>query len=347
MNFHFISILFILLASFGCNRSESKEIDPEKEVVCFVYHRFGDNRYPSTNVSLEDFEAHLKHLQTEGFQVLTFADAIDYLHSDEPAQKTAVLTIDDGYESFYKNGLPLLKKYQFPATLYINTETVGGTSYMNWEQLQEATDAGIEVGNHTHSHAYFLNQPAAERYDNFEKELKRTQKLIEKNLGEKPETFAYPFGELDQRMLEIVKEIGFKGAAAQNSGVLGASTDLHKCPRFPMSQSYSSIDKFKSKAAMHHVKLIREEPSTFLATDDKPKLSLTLEPESPLNGSVNCFIQGGDCAVSKNEVNGKVILSISPEGPITGRRRFLYTLTAQKNGQWYWYSHLWIRPGIE
>jgi peptidoglycan/xylan/chitin deacetylase (PgdA/CDA1 family) len=347
MNFHSISILFILLASFGCNRSASKEIDPEKEVTCFVYHRFGDDRYPSTNISMDDFEAHLKHLKAEGFQVLTFASAIDYLQSDDPVKKTAVLTIDDGYESFYENGLPLLQKYEFPATLYINTETVGGNSYMDWEQLKTTKEAGIEIGNHTHSHAYFLNQPAAQRYDNFEKELKKTQRLIEENLGEEPVTFAYPYGELDERMLGIVKDLGFKGAAAQNSGVIGSSTDLHKCPRFPMSEAYSSIDKFKSKAEMRHVKLIKEEPSTFIATDDQPKLSLTLDPESPLNGSINCFIQGGDCAVSKKEVNGKVILSISPEGPITGRRRFLYTFTSQQDGQWYWYSHLWIRPEIE
>ena len=73
--------------------------------------------------------------------MITFSQAIAYLKSDEPVQKTAVITIDDAYKSFLKNGLPLLKKYNFPSTLFINTETVGGGVYMDWAQLQSAHHA--------------------------------------------------------------------------------------------------------------------------------------------------------------------------------------------------------------
>ena len=345
MKTHFLMTLLVACSSIGCAHSE-KTIDPDKEVVCFVYHRFDDNRYPSTNTSTTDFEAHLQYLRDNNFQVLTFAEAIDYLQSDEPIQKTAVLTIDDGYESFYENGLPLLQRYDYPATLYINTETVGGNSYMDWDQLKKTEEAGIEIGNHTHSHAYFLNQPASDRYNSFENELKKTQKLIKDNLGMTPVTFAYPFGELDERMLKIVKDVGFKGAAAQNSGVIGASTDLHRCPRFPMSQNYAQIDKFKSKVNMHHPLVTTENPSSFIATSTKPKLTLTVKKSSPLAGAVNCFMQCAECDMSKKENDDEVVLTISPKSEISGRRRFLYTLTAQKDGQWYWYSHLWINPEV-
>lgn len=343
----FLTTILCIIVSSGCVRSEKTPIDPEKEVVCFVYHRFGDDRYPSTNISLSDFEAHLKYLQSEGFQVLTFADAIDYLQSDSPPQKTAVLTIDDGYESFFENGLPLLKKYSFPASLYVNTETVGGNSYMSWEQLKKAANAGVEIGNHTHSHAYFLNQPESERYTNFKEELQLTQKLIKEKIGKEPQTFAFPYGELDAKMLSIVKETGFKGAAAQNSGVIGLSTDLMRCPRFPMSESYAPIDKFKSKAGMHHVTISKEDPDSFIAESTSPKLTLLVNSDSPLAGSVNCFIQGSECSVSKSPEGDQVKLTITPKSDITGRRRFLYTLTAQQNGKWYWYSHLWIRPEVK
>ena len=345
MKTHIFLTLLVVLTSIGCAQSETK-LDPKKEVVCFVYHRFDDDRYPSTNTKVSDFKSHLQYLKDQGYQVLTFADAIDYMNSSDPVQKTAVITIDDGYESFYKNGLPVLKEFDFPATLYINTETVGGSSYMDWDQIKAAAYAGIEIGNHTHSHAYFLNQPESERYSNFKDELKLTQKLIKEHLGSTPETFAYPFGELDDKMLSIVKEIGFKGAAAQNSGVIGGSTDLFRCPRFPMSENYAAFDKFKSKANMHHPMVASESPSSFMATGDQPKLTLTVAADNPLAGAVNCFIQGAEAQVDKSESGEDVIITVTPKSDISSRRRFLYTLTAQQNGQWYWYSHLWINPDV-
>ena len=337
--------LLLVLFSIGCAKSESI-IDSDKEVVCFVYHRFGDDRYPSTNTDLKDFEAHLQYLKDQNYQVLTFEDAIDYLQSNEDLKKTAVITVDDGYESFYDNGLPLLKKYGFPATLFINTETVGGASYMDWKQLKSASEAGIEIGNHTHSHAYFLNQPEAKRYSNFKEELQLTQNLIKEHLGEEPTTFAYPYGELDNEMLSIVKELGFKGAAGQNSGVIGSSTNLLRCPRFPMSENYAALDKFKSKANMHQPAINEEDPGTFMANGNQPKLTLKVGADSPFAGAANVFIQGAEGSISKTESGDEFILTITPKSAISNRRRFLYTLTAQKDGQWYWYSHLWINPDV-
>jgi hypothetical protein len=90
----------------------------DKEVVCFIYHRFGDSRYPSTNTSQKDFESHLTYLKKNNFQMLTFSAAIDYLRSDAPVRKTAVITIDDGYKSFFRNGFPLLKKFAFQQHSY-------------------------------------------------------------------------------------------------------------------------------------------------------------------------------------------------------------------------------------
>lgn len=122
----------------------------DKEVVCFIYHRFGDSRYPSTNVRTADFETHLKYLIDNDFQLLTFSEAIDYIHSNAPARRTAVITIDDGFKSFYVNALPLLKKFNVKATLFINTETVGG-DYMTWDELRDVVKHNIEIGNHTHT----------------------------------------------------------------------------------------------------------------------------------------------------------------------------------------------------
>src|SRR5687767_10925995 len=177
--------LLVLLSCTGKTQSTNEKNttypDNGKEIVCFVYHRVGDPRYPTTNVSVKDFDAHLAWLVKNKFQVLTFSDALAYLRSGEPARTTAVITIDDAYKSFFVRGFPLLKKYGLPATLFMNTKTVGGGDYMNWSELATAAKSNIEIGNHTHSHDYFLNEKAATRYKTFKEEIELSQSLISKN----------------------------------------------------------------------------------------------------------------------------------------------------------------------
>jgi len=321
-----------------------------KEVVCFIYHRVGDSRYPSTNTTTKDFEQHLEYLSRNGFQVLTFSDAIKYLKSDKPARKTAVLTIDDGYKSFFKNGFPLLKKYGFPATLFINTKTVGGGDYMKWNELEEVKKSDIEIGNHTHSHDFFLNQPAAVRYKNFKAEIEVSQSLIAKHMNITPQVFSYPYGEFDSEMKNIVKEAGFIAAAAQNSGVIYAGGDLFECPRFPMSEAYSSREKFAEKASTHALKIISRSPNDYLLPDNaQPMLTLTIDNTDLQVKQLQCFVQGGECELRLIEKSDdQVTFSLQAAKPISGRRRTLYTVTVpDSKGRWHWYSHLWINSNLD
>jgi peptidoglycan/xylan/chitin deacetylase (PgdA/CDA1 family) len=168
------------------------------------------------------------------------------LQSSEPSKKTAVITIDDGYKSFYHNALPVLKKFNVLATLFINTETIGG-DYMTWDELRDVVNSNFEIGNHTHSHKYFLDLPESSRYRIFKDEIELSQSIIKKKLNIEPKVFSFPFGELDFKMKNIVMQAGFVVAAAQNSGVLSEGTDLFQCPRFPMSESYSSKEQFIEK----------------------------------------------------------------------------------------------------
>ena len=324
-------------------------VNPKKKVNCFIYHRFGDSRYPSTNIPIEDFKAQLAYLKESGFEVLTFSDAIGYLKDDRPEKKIAVITIDDGFKSFYENGLPLLEAYGFPATLFINTETVGGSSYMDWAEIKDAIERGIEIGNHTHSHAFFLNMDPKERYRNFDREISLCQELIEENLGIKPTVFAYPYGEFDEKMQEMVQKAGFHAAAAQNSGVIGSDTDLMACPRFPMASGFSNINEFKLKANAHPLKVAGAPEYHVLTENFKPELNLTIQKENLRLNEMQCFIQGGSCnlAINKKE-NSEYSIVTTPEKSIQNRRRTLYTLTVQdSDNKWYWYSHLWINPAIK
>jgi peptidoglycan/xylan/chitin deacetylase (PgdA/CDA1 family) len=348
--FH-ISLLFILILSCSgkpVSNSTEEIVNSDKEVVCFIYHRFGDSRYPSTNTPVKDFEAHLAYLKKNNFQLLTFSEAIEYLQSDKPARKTAVITIDDAYKTFYERGLPLLKKYSIPATLFINTKTVGGGDYMNWAQLEDAIKHKVEIGNHTHSHDFFLNQSAATRYKTFKDEIELSQTIISEKLNMKPIVFSYPYGEFDTKMKDIVKEVGFIAAAAQNSGVMYSGDDLFECPRFPMSESYSAKDKFIEKASMKALRVKKRSPNDYIMPKgNQPLLTLTFDGEGLRLNQLQCFVQGGECALDVVDKQ-KVVVTLQAAKPMTKKRRTLYTITVpDKQGIWHWYSHLWINTAVD
>jgi len=349
-----IYVVLIMLIGFrsGAQRTDEGLQSPGeyKEVVCFVYHRFGDSRYPTTNVSVKDFESHLEFLIKNEFQILTFSDAISYLQSSKPVKRTAVITIDDGYKSFFKNGLPLLEKLGVPATLFINTKTVGGNDYMNWEELKTASKSKVEIGNHTHSHDYFLNAPSSSRYKVFKEEIELSQSLILQHMQLEPKVFSFPYGEFDLEMKNIVKGAGFKAAAAQNSGVIYTGSDIYKCPRFPMSEAYAAKEKFIEKASLHALKIDRVSPPDVLLTDERqPTLTLTFESSDLRLEQLQCFVQGGTCEVNVLEKGkDKATVTLRPAKPITDRRRTLYTITIpDHSGAWHWYSHLWIDAKVD
>ncbi len=312
-----------------------------------MYHRVGDARYPSTNISTQQFEAHLRYLKDHQYRVVNLSEAIKYLRQPGEYEKVAVITIDDGYKSFFNNGFPLLKQYGFTATLFVNTETVGGNSYMNWEDLRAYRDAGMEIGNHTHSHGYFLDLAESERYAEFKRELEVSQRLLRENLDIQPKVFAYPFGEFDERMKDILKEAGFDAAAAQNSGVIHAASDMYALPRFPIATGFGEIEKFSSKARMRALKVEKKVPESYLlpAGVSKPVLELVLPKENLLPNSIQCFVQSGECTLEKKEQEGRIVLKATSATAIKSRRT-LYTITVQDaDGNWHWFSHLWIDTG--
>lgn len=321
----------------------------DKSVPAFVYHRFGDDRYPSTNISIENFEAHLQYLQREGYKTLTFKESIDYLKSGKKPEKVVCLTIDDGYKSFVENGLPLLIKYGFKATLFVNTETIGSSDYMDWDDLKQAADAGIEIGNHSHSHDYFLNDSTASGLESYAADLMKSQSLIEQNLGFRPQTFAYPYGEFDDSLKRVTKEAGFIAAAAQSSGVMHSEMDVFQCPRFPMSDRYAKIGSFIEKVTMLPLKVTAVETVSkgYYGSPTSPRVIFRFDQTGLNIQAIQCFAQGERCSKSvRINRDGNVQLTVKSQVELTSRRT-LFTITIPDDqGRWHWYSYTWVNTAI-
>lgn len=315
-------------------------------IATFVYHRFGDDRFPSTNIKLEQFEAHLKYLKENDYEVITLSEALQRLKKRNRFPKTVVLTVDDGYKTFHKNAIPLLKKYGFTATLFVNTETVGGSDYMDWNQIKEAQEAGIEIGNHSHSHSYFLSGT----HQQFIDDLALSESQFETHMGEKPQLYAYPYGEWNIEMAEHLESKGYLGGIAQNSGILNAEAPQFQLPRFPMSEAYAKLEDFVGKLKALPIRVTKYEPisSGYMGSESQPRLNMEFQESNLQLDQLQCFIQGADCKKSMQVVkDGLVKLNVRPDRDLK-RRRTLFTITVpDKDGKWHWFSYLWVIPSIK
>jgi len=319
----------------------------------FVYHRFGDDRYPSTNVSLRDFEAHLKVLSKEKVEVLPLGEVVERLRQGRPLPTAcAVLTVDDGYKSFLSGAMPLLRRFGFPATLFVSTGSVGGEGFLSWEELHRLSREGIEIGSHSASHAHYVERSPGESMPQWlarvRGDIVTAQDVFRKELGGSPRLFSYPYGEYCPEIAELVESLGFSGAAGQHSGVVNSVDQVFSLPRFPMGGPFAVLESFSSKLKMKALPVEVLSPgSPLLGEENPPLLRVTIADKDVDLGRLRCFVAGqeeGRIEVDPSRSDGYLIQALKP---LTARRT-KYTLTApSKDGKkWYWFSQLWIRTGL-
>ena len=197
-----------------------------------MYHRFEENKYPSTNIKIEDFKSHISLIKKLNFKFISYEEFNKYIDTKDNTKKV-LLTIDDGFSSFYRNAWPILKKEKIPFIIFINTESIGSSGYMNWKELKEISEFDfVHIGNHSHSHGYLVDKSDEE----IKKDLEISMKLLEKNLNNKTKFFAYPFGEYKNSYKKIVKNLGFVYGFGQHSGVIDTTKDKFELPRFPINE---------------------------------------------------------------------------------------------------------------
>jgi peptidoglycan/xylan/chitin deacetylase (PgdA/CDA1 family) len=321
------------------------------QVNMFIYHRFGEPRYPSTNIEPEVFSAQLQYLADQKIPVLPLADVADCLAQGRDLPEHAVvLTVDDAFPSFLLNAMPLLRTHHFPVTLFVNTDSVGTPGYLGWDQLRQLMKEGVRLGNHTATHDYLLERRPGETHDLWRQrvtdDIVRAQQAILRETGAKPEFFAYPYGEYSPELAKIVKTLGFRAAVAQQSGVVGDGADRFTLPRFPMGGGFATLDGFKSKAAMAplQIALLSEVDPVLGPGETAPQLNIRLSPQLYELERLQGFVQGDNRLVI-TPVSGRLgEYTVQAEKPLTGRRN-KYTLTVPlRSGGWAWFSQPWFRP---
>jgi len=212
-------------------------------ISILMYHQVG--RFPpmrehrGSYCDIDRFRAQMRYLRMSGMRMLAMNDVVRALHGEVPMPPRAVaLTFDDAYENFYENALPILRRYNFPAIVYVPTKFVGGPaswltgdrpipSLMSWSRLRELTECGVDIGAHSVSHARLAGLAA----DALRTEVVDSKAIIEDKLGRPVDHFCYPYGTHDRAALDAVAAAGYASAVTCQRGAATPAFDAMALPR--------------------------------------------------------------------------------------------------------------------
>ena len=193
-------------------------------VPILTYHRFSKDCSSPLCVSSSFFERQMKYLKENDFHVISPADLLAFLkYKQGLPKKSVMITMDDGYRSVYTYAYPILKKYGFTATLFVYTDFVGVSKMaVTWDQLREMKADGFSIGSHTIYHSDLTvagdGESEADWLARIKQELYGSKKIIDQKLGQDTYVLAYPYGNYDQRSVNIAKEAGYKIAMSVKRG---------------------------------------------------------------------------------------------------------------------------------
>ena len=210
-------------------------------VPILMYHRvdsFGASGELNV-VSQNSFEHQMKFLKKHGYQVISLEDLVQGINKGVLFNRhSVVITFDDGYEDNYTKAFPVIKKYDFPAIIFVISDFIGNSGFMTWEQLKEMQDFNIAVGSHTRHHVYL---PGINEKGRLEDEIFNSKKIIEKNLGKEVDYFSYPSGGYSEEIKDLVKSAKYKGACATNRGFDRFNTEVYELKRIRINDHDNAV----------------------------------------------------------------------------------------------------------
>ena len=340
--------LFILLIAcmpFG------RALRAEDSAVVFMYHRFGEQQFPSTNIRIEQFQKQLDHLRDGGFTVIPMAELIAFLNNGQQLPPRAVvISIDDAYRSIYEVAYPLFTGYGFPFTVFVSTDAVDGKlpAYLGWEQIREMAANGVTFANHGAAHMSMAKMLAGESESEWRERIAADIEKGSRRLNEElPESdqllqnvFAYPYGEYNTGSAEQLTKLGYI-AFGQQSGAIGRHSDQRALPRYPMAESFAGMDGFRTKAASLPLPVLKVEPWDPVTTVPLPEISLTLGEVDARLGELDCFVTGQG-RVDVRWVKPDKEFIVGPREALTKGRHRVNCTAPRNDGRYLWFSHQWI-----
>jgi peptidoglycan/xylan/chitin deacetylase (PgdA/CDA1 family) len=266
----------------------------------FVYHRFDDTRYPTTNTSTKELRYEFNYFKNNGYKVVPLIDIVTKIKANEKVPNNWVaLTIDDGFKTFYTNGLSIFKEFNYPFTLFIAVEYTEKKykDYVSWKQLKEIVKHGnVEFHSYGHGHFGSMSDEA------IKKDMDRGLALMKKHLNYEPNLFVYPYGEYDDRVEAVLEQYNFKAVFNQNIGAVhGECSDEYDLDRSALvgKAPFKLYLKFKELCGVNF-----QQPTAFPKNKIVKTVEVTLDDKNITSAEI--FISNnGWTRVKVN--NGKIL----------------------------------------
>ena len=324
-----------MLFTFNCKAEENniKYYSDDMGILSLMYHRFDEDKYPSTNIQMSIFKEHIKIIKNSNYK---FYDPknLENDFSISKKEKKILITIDDAFTSFYEVAWPYLKKEKISFILFVSTETIGKNGYMTWEQIKEVEQESFAyIGNHSHSHNYLVDL----NDNDFIDDINISSSFFNENLGYNPIFFSYPFGEYSSAIIKYVSK-NFNYAFGQHSGVIDINKDRFELPRFPINEKYGDLNRFKFLINLYPLQYKNLYPEEKYVTDNNPpKLYVEFFEEQKNINNINCFSDEGNEWGQSNISFNQNKLDINFREKFTFRRGRV-NCSLNDGGIWRWFG---------
>lgn len=303
-----------------------------------MYHRFDENKYPSTNIQMNIFLEQIQLIKDLNY---------DFIHPENfeknfnipKKQKKILITIDDAFQSFYEVAWPFLKENKIPFILFVSTEPVGNKGYMTWDQIKEVEQESFAIiGHHSHSHDYLIDVSN----EDFIKDIEIANKIFTEKIGYIPSLFSYPFGEYSEFMRQYISK-NFTYAFGQHSGVIDVNKEKFQLPRFPINENYGELKRFTSiikTYPLEYKKLLPLEKKLD-KSNNPPLFSVEFFDDQENIKNINCYSnEGNKWEKSKIQFRGNTLNIKFREAFLPRRGRINCSLN--DNGKWRWFGTQFI-----
>ncbi len=299
-----------------------------------MYHRFDENRYPSTNIQMDVFKQQMEIIKSLKYNFYNPEDLIKNFDTVK-VEKKILITIDDAFSSFYEIAWPYLKKKKIPFILFVSTASVGKNGYMTWDQIKELERENTGyIGNHSHKHDYMVDLKNSEFID----DINTASSIFKKELGYNPIYFSYPFGEYSLFIKKYISK-NFKFSFGQHSGVIDVNKDPHELPRFPINEKYGDLKRFKFLINLNPLqyKFLYPEDKYLSNKNNPPKFSVEFFNEQKNINNINCFSDEGGKWEKSNINFNKNILKLNFRERFNFRRGRV-NCSLNDDGIWRWFG---------
>ena len=306
----------------------------ESNIKVLMYHRIGDDKYPSTSISQELFEKHIEYLVEENIKVLPITELSKYLKNEiSLTNKTVFITIDDAYKSFFQNGFPILKKNKLPFSIFVSTNYVSNeddSDFMSWSMLKEVSSNNGLILNHSKSHESLVGMDL----QILKKEIEQNQIEIEKKIGKQPKIFSYPYGESSKSIEEVIKILNYEIAFSQHSAPIHLDQNKYRLPRYALNDEFGSLKRFKMIIQTKPLEIFESSFDDSIVYTDELDFSFLTKFPSEL---INCFVNNSAAMIKKDE-GERVSLYLSKLK--NGVRYRINCTYIDHTGEIFWYGKM-------